>query len=126
MPCQYPILYHHPPTPHNIPSIPTRHPFLREYEVWLEGDDLVGHELDLLLLDLQNAVPVGFLGDLNVGLGFALLVFKRAIQQHDARVLNPASHLGVRHVLVQHDPVEDCRLFNLAAGDLGGDWGMRG
>lgn len=79
---------------------------------------MLAHLLDLLLLNLQNAVPVLLLCDLNVGLRLALLVLERAVEQDDARVLDPAAHLGVCDVLVEHDAVQYPAVLNLAAGNL--------
>jgi hypothetical protein len=67
---------------------------------------------------LQNPVPVLLFADLDVGLALALLVLQRAIQQHDARVLDPPPHLWVCDVLVQQDAVQNLAVLDLTTGDL--------
>jgi hypothetical protein len=96
----------------------TRNTLLGENEIGLELDNLLAHGLDLLLLDLQDAVPVRFLGDLDIRLGLPLLVLERTIKEDDPRVFDTAAHLGVGDVLVEHDTVEDLRVLNLASGNL--------
>jgi hypothetical protein len=96
----------------------TRYSLLGEYEIRLELDNLLAHGLDLLLLNLEDPVPVLRVGDLNVGLTLSLLVLERAIEEDDARVLDPAPHLGVRHVLVDHHSVEHDRVLDLSSWDL--------
>jgi hypothetical protein len=41
---------------------------------------VVAHGLDLLLLDLEDAVPVLLLGNLDICLRLALLVLERAVK----------------------------------------------
>jgi len=41
-----------------------------------------------------------------------------AVHEDDARVFNPAPHLGVSHILVEHDTVENTRILNLTSGQL--------
>jgi len=55
---------------------------------------------------------------LDVDLGLALLVLEGAVHEEDARVFNPAPHLGVSHILVEHDTVENTRILNLTSGQL--------
>ena len=98
--------------------MPTGHALLGDDQVGLDGQDGLAHGLDLLLLNLQDAVPVLLLGDLNVGLRLALLVLERAVQQNDAGVLYAPAHLGVCDVLVEHDAVQHPAVLDLAAGHL--------
>lgn len=56
--------------------------------------------------------------DLHVGLALALLVLEGAVEQEDAGLLNAPPHLGVRHVLVEHDTVDHTAVRQLATGDL--------
>lgn len=96
----------------------TGNTLLGEDKIRLEFDNLLAHGLDLLLLNLQDPVPIRILGDLNVRLTLSLLVLQRAIQQDDPRILNSSPHLGMRHVLVDHHTVEHARILNLASWDL--------
>lgn len=96
----------------------TRHSLLGDDEIGVHRDNSLAHGLDLLLLDLQNTVPVVLLGNLNVGLGLALLVLEGAVEENDSGVLNAPAHLGVCDVLVEHETVEDLAVLNLAAGNL--------
>lgn len=91
---------------------------LGDDEIGLHGDDSFAQGLDLLLLDLKNAVPVVLLCDLNVGLRLALLVLQGAVQEHDSGVLDAPAHLGVCDVLVQHQAVKDLAVLNLATRNL--------
>lgn len=87
-------------------------------EVGFQGDDGVGHSFNLLFFDLQDAVPVFFFRDFDVGLGLPLFVLQGAVKEDDTRILDSPSHFGVRNVFVKHDAVEDFAVFNLAAGDF--------
>eukprot|EP01137_Pigoraptor_chileana_P019540 Opistho-2@80702 len=91
---------------------------LRDDKVGLECDDVVAHLLNKFLFELQNVLPVAFLCHLEVRLALALLILQGAIQQHDARVFNAATHLSVRHILVDHHTSKHLRLLNLTAGNL--------
>ena len=91
---------------------------LGDDEVGLVGDDVVAYLLDVGLLLLEDLGKVLLLQHLDVGLALALLVLEVAVEQEDARVLDAPPHLGVRHVLVEHDPVEDAGVLDGAAGDL--------
>lgn len=81
-------------------------------------NDLHAHVLDVLLLHLEHGVPIIGIGNLHVGLGFALLVLQGRIQQQDPRLLDAAAHLGMRHVLVEHEALEDLAVGDLPAGNL--------
>ena len=96
----------------------TGNSLLGEDEVGLELDDALAHGLDLLLFNLEDPVPLVLALDLYVRLALALLVLERAVEQDDARVLDPAPHARVGDVLVDHHAVEHDRVLNLAAGDL--------
>jgi hypothetical protein len=96
----------------------TRHSLLGDDEIWLDCNDGVANLLDLLLLNLQNPIPVVLLGDLDVGLGLSLLVLKRAVEKHNTRVLYAPAHLGVCDVLVQHNTVQNTAVLDLASRDL--------
>lgn len=96
----------------------TRNALFGNDKIRLDGNDGLADGLDLLLLNLQDAVPVVLLGDLNVGLGLALFVLEGAVEEDDAGVLDAPAHLGVCNVLVEHQAVEDLAVLNLAAGDL--------
>ena len=94
----------------------TRNTLLCDDEVRVEGENSLAHGLNLLLLDLQDAVPVILLGNLNVGLRLALLVLKRAVEQDDTGVLDAAAHLGMGDVLVEHNAVQNTAVLDLTAG----------
>jgi len=87
-------------------------------EIGLQSDDGIAHLLDLLLLDLENPVPVLLFADLNVCLTLALLVLQCAVQQQNTRVLDSPPHLWVCDVLVDHDSVQNLAVFDLASGNL--------
>mmetsp|Transcript_96815 Transcript_96815/g.260329 ORF Transcript_96815/g.260329 Transcript_96815/m.260329 type:complete len:299 (+) Transcript_96815:355-1251(+) len=91
---------------------------LCDHKVRLDLDDVFAHLLHLILFLLQQLLPIGFLGDLDVGLALALLVLQRAIQQHHPRVLDHAAHPRVSDVLVKHDSVQDHALRELTARKL--------
>ncbi len=96
----------------------TRNTLLGDDQVGLDGNDGLADGLDLLLLNLQNAVPVFLLGDFNVGLGLALLVLEGAVEENDAGVLDAPAHLGMCDIFVEHQAVEDLAVLNLATGHL--------
>lgn len=96
----------------------TRNTLFGKDKVRLKLDDLLGHLLDLLLFNLEQAVPVGLFGHFDVCLGLALLVFQGAVEQEDAGVLDAPAHLGVGDVLVEHDTVEHLGLLNLSTRHL--------
>jgi len=54
----------------------------------------------LFFFDLEDAVPVVFFADFDVGLGFAFLVFEGAVEEDDAWVFDHAAHFGVGDVFV--------------------------
>lgn len=101
-----------------MPMRLTGNALLSDDEVGLDGQNGIAQGLDLLLLDLQDSVPVILLLDLNVGLGLALLVLERAVEENDAGVLYASAHLGVCDILVEHHTVEDGAVLDLATGDL--------
>jgi hypothetical protein len=72
----------------------------------------------LLLLNLENPVPVLLFADLDVCLTLALLVLQCAVQQQNTRVLDSPPHLWVCDVLVDHDSVQDLAVFDLTTGNL--------
>lgn len=72
----------------------------------------------MLLLDLQNSVPVVLLGNLDVGLGLSLLVLQRAVEKDDSGVLNAPAHLGMCDILVEHKTIKNSAVLNLATGNL--------
>ena len=96
----------------------TRDALFSNDQIGLNRQNSITHDLDLLLFDLQNSVPVLLLCDLNVGLRFTLLVLQGAIKQHDSGVLDASSHLGVRDVLVQHESIQNPAILNLATRNL--------
>jgi hypothetical protein len=96
----------------------TRNTLLGNDDIGLECDNGIADVLHLFLLDLENAVPVVLLGDLNVGLRLALLVLERAVEQENAGVLDPPPHLGVGDILVDHDTIDNLGVLNLTTGDL--------
>jgi len=63
-------------------------------DVGLKLDELVAQRFGLLLLDLEHARPSLLAHNLDVRLRLALLVSERAVEQHDARVNDAASHLA--------------------------------
>ena len=95
-----------------------RDAFFRNDEIGLARQNSVTHMLNLLLLNLQNPIPIILLTNLNIRLRLPLLILQRTIQQHNPWILNPAPHLGVRDVLIQHDAVDDLGALDLAAGEL--------
>lgn len=96
----------------------TRNTLLSNDEIGLECDDSIADVLHLFLFNLKNAVPVVLLGDLNVGLGLALLVLERAVKEKNAGVLDPPPHLGVGDILVDHDAIDNLGVLDLTTGDL--------
>src|SRR3990167_7841753 len=87
-------------------------------DIWVVLQDegtLVCNLVDFLL---QSISHIGFLGHLHVGLGFTLLVLKRAVQQQDSWVLDLSSHLRMGDVLVEHDSVQDLTLLEHSTGDF--------
>lgn len=96
----------------------TRHSLLSNDKVRFDRQYSLTHRLNLLLLDLQDTVPVILLCDLNVCLRLALLVLQGAIQEDDSGVLNAPAHLRVCDILVQHQTVEDLAVLDLATRDL--------
>ena len=94
----------------------TRNTLLGDDQVRLESDDGIAHGLDLLLLDLQYPVPVLLLADFDVGLGLALLVLERAVEQNDPGLLDAPPHLGVGDVLVEHDTVQNLAILDFSTG----------
>ena len=92
---------------------------LGDDQVGLVRDDVVADLLDVGLLLLEDLGKVLLLQHLDVGLALALLVLEVAVEQEDARVLDAPPHLGVRHVLVEHDAVEDAGVLDRAAWDQG-------
>ena len=117
----------------------TRKTLLSDDKVGLQSNDVVAHFTNVLLLKLKKAVEVLLLLDLlksrepfrnreslvlgvkdylNIDLGLALLVLEGAVHEDNARVLDPAPHLGVGHILVEHDAVKNTRILNLASGQL--------
>lgn len=99
-------------------NLHTRNTLLGNDQVRLDSENSIAHSLDLLLLNLQNAVPVILLGNLNIGLRLALFVLERAVEEHNTGVLYAPAHLGVCDILVEHQTVEDLAVLNFAAGDL--------
>lgn len=69
--------------------------------------------LDVLFFLSEKRVEVLLVHDLNISLAFALLVLQRAVQQQNARVLDAAAHLRVRHILVEHHSVEHATIGKL-------------
>lgn len=96
----------------------TRHSLLRNDKIRLDGDNRLAQSLDLLLLNLQNSIPVILLGNLDVGLRLALLVLKGAVEENDSGVLNAPAHLGMCDVLVEHKTVKNPTVLDLTAGYL--------
>ncbi len=45
-------------------------------------------------------------------------LLERAVEKKNARLANETSHLGVIHVLVDHDSLEHAAVLDLTAGDL--------
>ena len=74
--------------------------------------------LYLLFFDLQDAVPVIFFADFDVGLRFALFVFEGAVEEDDARVGDAPAHFRVRDVFVEHHAVEHFTVFYFSPWDL--------
>ena len=72
----------------------------------------------LFFFYLEDAVPVFFFADFDVGLGLAFFVFEWAVQEDDAGVFYSSSHFRMSYVFVEHDAVEDLAVFDLATGDL--------
>ena len=95
-----------------------RDPFLGDDHVGLDAQDVVAQRLHFLLLLFEHELPVGFLRDLHIGLGFALLVLHRAIEENDPRVLDLPSHSRVGDVLVEHHTLEHSAILQLAASDF--------
>merc|ERR1719453_1702122 len=94
------------------------HTLLRHDNVRLQLDEIVAELLNLFLLLHQHGLPISLIRDLNVGVGFVLLVLERAIDQDNPGVLDVSAHLVVRHVLVEHDALQHFALLELAAWDL--------
>jgi len=82
------------------------------------GEDGFAHVLDLLFFDFEDALPVFLLCDFDCGLGLALFVFERAVEEDNAGVFDAAAHFGVGDVFIEHDAVEDAGVLDLAAGYL--------
>lgn len=61
---------------------------------------------------------VTLIGDFNVCLALSFLVLQIAVQQDDTRVLYPPLHLWMYDVLVDHDAIEDPRIFYCSTWDL--------
>mmetsp|Transcript_121343 Transcript_121343/g.288294 ORF Transcript_121343/g.288294 Transcript_121343/m.288294 type:complete len:320 (-) Transcript_121343:555-1514(-) len=95
-----------------------RHSLFCNHKVWLHLEDVVTHSSHLFLLLLQQLFPVGFLGDLDVGLTLALLVLQRAVQKHHSRIGDLSPHPWVCDVLVEHHAVQHLAIRQLAALDL--------
>ena len=92
---------------------------LRDHNVGLEGGDLRANALDPVLLHLEQHRPVLLLGDLDVGLVLTLLVLEGAVQEHNARVLDPALHpAGRDDVLVHHHSLQHAAVVDATAGDF--------
>ena len=91
---------------------------LGEDEIRLDGDDRLAHAGDLLLLDVECAFPICLTAEFHVGLGLAFLVLEWAVEKNDTWLLDPAAHLGMRDVLVEHDTAENARLLDRATRDL--------
>ena len=72
---------------------------------------------DLLFFDFEDAVPVVFFADFDIGLRFAFFVLKGAVEEDDARGFDQAAHFRVGDVFVEHDAVEDFAVFDFAPGD---------
>ncbi|KAI6751834.1 hypothetical protein HG531_006530 [Fusarium graminearum] len=96
----------------------TRHSLLSNDKVGFDSDNSLAQSLDLLLLDLQNSVPVVLLGNLDVSLGLALLVLQGAVEEDNSGVLNAPAHLGMCDILVEHKTVENPAVLDLATGNL--------
>lgn len=96
----------------------TRYALLGNDEIRLDGNNGIAHSLDLFLFNLQDSVPVLLLGNLDIGLGFSLLVLQGTVEKDDSGVLNAAAHLGVGDVLVEHEAVQHSAVLNLTTGHL--------
>jgi len=94
------------------------HSLLGEDDIGLVGDDIVTDLLNVLLLDSEDGVKIGLVGDFNVGLRLSLLVLQRAIEKENTGVLDLTGHLGVYNILVDHDTIEDAALVEETSGDL--------
>jgi len=91
---------------------------LGDNDIGFVDNDGLAHSHNFSLLHGKGLFEILLVGELHVRHRLTLLVLKRAIEKDNTGVGNLAAHVGMAHVLVEHDTVEDAAVFESSAGNL--------
>ena len=95
-----------------------RNTFLCDDNIWLNLEDVLAHSHDFSLFHSKSLFEIIILGELHVGHGLSLFIFKWAIQKDNSWVLDFSSHTWMGHIFVENNTIKDLAVFDNTTWNL--------